>query len=422
MWGLFGVWAFRPANQLNAVQSRTSDRTPGGGARRRHFSWNALLWSLIFPQRAHRILPTIPGLVLVALSLGVGMAAYNSSSNILFLTLSLLLTCLVLSGVLSWLNLRRVRWQLHVPPALRAGHDTSIGLELRNGKSFLPTYGLWFNFAARLRRPDAEQRAESTVRATGAEIRAALSQADAAEIRGRVALAGRLDPRGETRLDWIFQPARRGLLRAELISVGSLFPFGFLRKDIGTALAADAIVWPAPIEYRRHAPVPARRQAGGERVARPGTGSDLIAVRRYATGDSHRLIHWKASARTRQLLVRQFAAESAEGYVVWLRTDAGLWSRAEQFEVLISFAATLTEDLFRGGQLLSIAVNDEPPMPVRRVRDLELFLDTLAVLQPTTAVVAARSGAPAKSNVLTFAPDGARGVGAYVDGQLTASA
>ena len=41
---------------------------------RRRFTWSALLWSLIFPQRAYRIVPTVPGLVLVALSL---MTAYS---------------------------------------------------------------------------------------------------------------------------------------------------------------------------------------------------------------------------------------------------------------------------------------------------------------------------------------------------------
>ena len=33
----------------------------------------------------------MPGTVLIGLSLGIGTAAYNSSSNILFITLSLLL-------------------------------------------------------------------------------------------------------------------------------------------------------------------------------------------------------------------------------------------------------------------------------------------------------------------------------------------
>lgn len=388
---------------------------------RRRFSWTAILWALIYPRQAHRIVPTIPGAVLVALSLGIGLAAYNSSSNILFLTLSLLLTCLVLSGVLSWLNLRGVTWRLTIAPALRVGHDTIVGLALHNGKSFLPTYGLWFNLVARGHRPASEQRAESTVTARGIDIRAALASAEASEVRGRLVLATRLDPGGAAQLDWVFRPSSRGMLRVELASVGSLFPFGFLRKDVGTANCTDVVVWPAPVEYRRFAPLAARRRPGNERVLRAGAGTDLLAVRRYSAGDSHRLIHWKASARTRQLLVRQFSAESAEGCFVWLRSDAGMWPRPEQFETLVSFAATLAEDLFRAERLLAVAINDAPPTPIRRVHDLESFLNELAVLQPTAVVANARERFGGQSNVLTFAPEGARGVAAFAGGSVVAS-
>src|SRR5215212_10855938 len=121
----------------------------GAGNGRAGFSWSAFCWSLVYPQRGNRILPTIPGVVLIALSFGIGTAAYNSSSNILFITLSLLLACLILSGVLSWLNIRGVRWRLLLSPPLRAGHDTVVALELRNRKHFLPTYGLWFELSAR---------------------------------------------------------------------------------------------------------------------------------------------------------------------------------------------------------------------------------------------------------------------------------
>ncbi|OYU97938.1 MAG: DUF58 domain-containing protein, partial [Verrucomicrobiales bacterium VVV1] len=176
---------------------------------------------------------------------------------------------------------------------------------------------------------------------------------------GNVVLRERLDPRSETRLDWSFAPARRGRMRVELAGVGSLFPLGLLKKYVGTELRADVVVWPAAIEYRRLAIAGARRAGGVEQRARAGGGGDLLALRRYADGDSHRLIHWKASARTQQLLVRQFTAESSQGYAVWVRTDAGLWPRAEQFEVLVSFAATLVEDLFRGGQLQTLALDGE---------------------------------------------------------------
>lgn len=396
---------------------------PGVRARRPPFTWAGFLWSMVYPQRGHRILPTMPGVVLIALSFGIGTAAYNSSSNILFITLSLLLACLILSGVLSWLNLRGVRWRLQLAPPFRAGHDTIVALQLQNGKRFLPTYGLWFEFAARPVESAAKQRAESTVNASGAEVRAALARAEAAQKRGRIAFAGRLDAGGEARVEWVLKPEQRGRLRVELVSVGSLFPFGFLRKDIGTELVAEAVVWPAPIEYRRHALAPARRVAGGERVARAGTGGDLLALRRYAAGDSHRLIHWKASARTRTLLVRQFSAESAEGYSIWLRTDAGVWTHAEQFEVLIGFAATLAEDLFRAGRLTGVAINAEPPVPIRGMHDLEAFLNELATIEPVEeAMTGPLPAAVTKRHVMTFGPEGARGVAAFVDGEKAASA
>ena len=396
---------------------------PSGRRRKEPFTWNRLLWSLVYPQRGHRILPTVPGTVLIALAFGIGTAAYNSSSNILFITLSLLLACLILSGVLSWLNLRGVRWRLRPAPPLRAGHDTIVTLELHNTKRFLPTYGLWFELAAKPAEAPGRAKAESTLNAKGAEIRAALAQAEAAIKTGRPALEGRLDPGADGKAEWVFQPEKRGRLRVELTSVGSLFPFGFLRKDIGTDLGYEAIVWPAPIEYRRHATGASRRVTGGERVARAGVGGDLLAVRRYATGDSHRLIHWKASARTRTLLVRQFAAETAEGYSLWLRTDAGVWTRPEQFEVLVGFAATLAEDLFRAGRLFGTAIDAEPPVAVRRVHDLEAFLDRLATIAPAEeAAGRAEEMTMAKRSVMTFGPEGARGVAAYVDGQKMASA
>jgi uncharacterized protein (DUF58 family) len=333
----------------------------------------------------------------------------------------------VLSGVLSWLNFRGVAWRLELAPPLRAGHEAVVGLGLRNRKPFLPTYGLWFDLAARQIEEGPPPAPESTITGRGIDFRAEWAKAGQAEGRGRLFLRERLDPQGEARLDWTFKPGRRGRLRIALASIGSQFPFGFLRKHLATELREELVVWPAPVEYRRLGAAGARRTAGGERAPHAGSGGDLLALRRYAPGDSHRLIHWKASARSRQLLVRQFAAESTEGYSLWLRTDAVVWPRPEQFELLVSFCATLAEDLFRMGQLSAAALDDEAPVPVRRVRDLEALLDRLAVVQPRKSAgaepaTAAPTSATMKRNVLTFAPDGARGVAAYVDGEKTATA
>ncbi len=398
---------------------------PAGSSVRwwRDFKWSTLLWSLVFPARQESIAPTVPGLLLIALSLGIGSAAYNTGNNILFIALSLLLSCLILSGVLSWLNFSSLRWRLATGPALRVGRDAAVALELRSAKKFLPTYGLWFD----LRAVNTSDGTDKAYPEPGKKksVREILAAVDKAETRARLFLRDRLDAGEEARLEWIFRPARRGVLRLELAGVGSLFPFGFLRKTLGGGLRREVVVWPAPVEYRGGGAAVARRSQAGERVARVGSSADLLALRQYESGDSHRLIHWKASARLGKLVVRQFAAESAEGFTLWLRTPAEVWMRAEQFELLVSFTATLAEDLFRAGQLLGAVVNDEPPVAVRGVRDLEEFMDKLAVVECVDGEQRKAEGEKVlltKQNLITFAPDGARGVAAYVDGEKTAAA
>ncbi|HZP61067.1 MAG TPA: DUF58 domain-containing protein [Opitutaceae bacterium] len=389
--------------------------------RGRRFKWSTLLWALVFPARIQRIAATLPGTLLIGLSLGIGMAAYNTANNILFIAFSLLLSCLILSGVLSWLNFSGLGWRLAAAPSLRVGHDAAVGLELRNGKKILPTYGLWFEMRARI--PEAADEPDLRKKS----VREILAAADRAGEQAKLFLRERLDAGSETRMEWTFRPDRRGRLRLELAGVGSLFPFGFLKKTLSCAQQQEVFVWPATVDYRWRGAAAARRPLASERVARAGNGSDLLALRNYEPGDSHRLIHWKASARTGRLMVRQFAAEGAESFIIWLRTPAEMWPRPEQFELAVSVAATMAEDFFRTGKLAGVAVNDEPWQTVRGPRDLEAFLDQLAVIGRIggTAVRENPAGGPlavGRRSVITFTPEGPRGVCAYVDGEKTAAA
>lgn len=380
------------------------------------------MWALVYPRKKERITLTVSGVLLIGLSFGIGSAAYNAANNILFITLSLLLACLILSGVLSWMNFRGLDWRLQVSPPVRVGQEAIVTLVVANRKRRLPTYGLWFELVARPVDIHSDARPESTLTARGIDVRKVFTEADRVVARHRIHLGHRLDPGADVRLEWLFRPEQRGRVRVELERVGSLFPFGFLRKYISVGLAEEVIVWPAPVEYRRLAAASSRQSVGEEKVARAGAGSDLFALRPYQIGDSHRLIHWKASARTRELLVRQFSAENAEAYSLWLRTDAADWPKPEQFELMISLAATLAEDLFRTGKLSRAALNGEAPMQIRRVRDLDGFLDALALAEPNTesAPIVSRSGFG--RNLITFQPDGPRGVAAYVGNDRVASA
>lgn len=366
----------------------------------------------------------------MALSMGIGTAAYNTASNILFITLSLLLACLLLSGLLSWFNLAGVCWRLRRQGPWRAGHEALVTVEVQNRKRWLPTYSLWFELATQPRQLPASEKPDKEMR-----LREILAAAEKFVTRGRIFMRERIEPAGEATFDWVVKPTQRGEAVVELAAVGSLFPFGFLRKSIGVAVKDTVLVWPAQITYQWEGAAAARSGSQGQRSVRAGMGDDLLALRKYDVGDSHRLIHWKASARLGQLMIRQFAAESHDGYVLRLDTPAGVWTRPDQFELLCSLAGTMAEDLFAAGRLQGVCLNGGPLRDTRRLRDIEAFLDLLALLPPGGAEnprdeppragpggTGIHSPGKATHNLITFAPEGARGVAAYVDGHKTASA
>jgi uncharacterized protein (DUF58 family) len=364
---------------------------PGARAWRwRGFQLGRFLIALVVPPRGQKVLPTSAGVVLILIALGIGLAAYNTSSNILFIAFSLLLSTLVVSGFLSWMNLGRTAWRVTLKPPLRAGQQAVLSLEVHNHKRFLPTYCLNFDLKA--------------------------SSGDT----GRLVLRQRLDP-GETRkMEWSFRPRRRGRELVEMTGVNSKFPFGFLHKHFGGRVAREVYVWPPRIVYQVMMDASGSAETIGEAVQRPGHGTEFMSVRRYQQGDSHRHIHWKASARQRKLMVKQLLAENQRGYFLYIETPVVVWENAAQFEQMCSLAASMAEDLFRQGQLVGAVINDGAPILTRRVSDLELLLDQLAVVEPVEHFGGGRL-LPVR-NVITFEPGRPEGVHAILRGRKAASA
>lgn len=102
-------------------------------------------------------------------------------------------------------------------------------------------------------------------------------------------------------------PARqRGWMPLPRLTLASTFPLGLWRAWARWHPALRVLVYPQP--ETPAAPLPARVAASGEGTAR-GTGhDDVAALRPYATGDSPRLIAWKAVARSAsdELISKQF--------------------------------------------------------------------------------------------------------------------
>jgi len=85
-----------------------------------------------------------------------------------------------------------------------------------------------------------------------------------------------------------------------------------------------------------------------ERARRLGPG-DFHGLREYVDGDEPRSIHWKASARSEQLLVKEHTVEGLRRCTVVLDADPDAYRDADGFERAIVAAASLIHSAEREG-------------------------------------------------------------------------
>jgi uncharacterized protein (DUF58 family) len=340
----------------------------------------------ILPKHLQRTKLTLIGWLLILVALGIGTAAYNTSSNILFMTLSLLLSSLVLSGLLSQINFHKLSWTLHPPEHLQVDENGMAEVVLRNQKRIFPSMCI-------------------ALQAGGSEPGAAR----------RLYLEHALAAGQTSRLEWTFVPERRGRYEVSINGLESMFPFGFIRKVAGRRESASMLVWPARVDYSFGYTAGGRRFLTGASKRRAGTGSDLLNLRHYEKGDPPRLIHWKASARLNKLMTRQLAQEGESGYHICLDPAGADWSEP-QFERLCSLVCALSEDLFRAGRLETVVIAGGDMQAVRSLRDLHGFFDQLALLEPAGRAAVPRAPMVARPNSITFKPRGESGLAIHVDG------
>ena len=353
-----------------------------GDRNRKERSLASKIYRLLIPPKGHRTIPTLSGYVLIFVSLAIGVAAYNTSSNILFITVSFLLSSLILSGVLSSLNFSRLSWRLVEQTPYRVNRMAFVRVEIGNAKRFLTTYSLWFDMVAEL-----------------------------SEIKGRLPLARRLNPDRHVSLEWSFLPKKRGRETVRIKGIGSQFPFGFLSKVMPAEEAAEVFVWPERIDYSFNPMGGSEIHFQGQTLKRKGSGEDLIGIREYQIGDPRKHINWKATARRQKIMVREMAEDKQPGYVLSVDTSHQAWKRKDHLEHLCRFAASLAEDLFTHNQLSATIINGAEPRMIRNMADLEEFLNALSVVEAVDRTV--DIGAHRK-NVISFEPVYPGGVHALV--------
>jgi uncharacterized protein (DUF58 family) len=306
--------------------------------------------------------------VFFALTIGVGLAALNTGNNLMYMVLALLLSFLVLSGVLSESALRGIQVRRLLPLELVAEHEGLIGVEVRNGQRRVPSFAVVV---------------EDVVRIDGIP-----------QTAGR-AFALRVAGGGSELRSYRFAPPRRGALEFIGFRVATRFPFGLFSKALWLDAARETLVFPALDPETPAQPSSGTPVRGEQRSGAAGHSPESAGLRSWAPGDAIRRVHWRASLRRGQLLVREQERECAGETHVRLRTAGAAPGPA--FEAAVRRAASEIAADLASGMRVSLQTDAVRFAPAAGPSQRRRLLAHLATVAPGDAPAAARP-APAEGS------------------------
>lgn len=298
------------------------------------------------------------GWVYLGAVMAVALAALNTGNNLLFLILASMIALILMSGILSTIVLSGIQMSLELPEEIFAGESVRARLELRNGKQSLPSFSL---------RIEGIQPKDS---------------AHAAVLETPVYFP--YVPRDERVQQWMpLVFPRRGVYRQEAFRIATRFPFGFLEKARRVDLAKEVLVYPSVAATQDFRDVLPALQGSIESLKK-GRGHDLHALREYRPTDSARYVHWKASARTGTLLVREFNREDDRRVLLVFDPclPADLPEAAAKFERAVALCASIAWYFHETSAMLRFrtAGAETPLAPAREI--ISVILRLLALAQP----------------------------------------
>src|SRR5258706_458433 len=208
----------------------------------------------------------------------------HTANHLLFLILASLIALLLMSGILSSITLSGISLRLVLPEHIFAGQPVRAMVELENEKLTLPSFSL---------------RVEA----------AKTKNAQPVALLDTPVYFPYLPKQDRVQQTIPVTFPHRGVYLQEAFRIVTRFPFGFLRKSRQLNLKTEALVYPSVEPNPEYMEILTGVQGALESLTK-GAGQDLYALRGYVPTDSARHVHWKASARSGSLMVREFTREN----------------------------------------------------------------------------------------------------------------
>ncbi len=228
-----------------------------------------------------RTSPTKEGMVFLGLSLFVGFAALNTGNNLLYLAFGMMLSFIVASGVMSMINLARIQVTVKPTGDAFAASASKLKFSIRNEKYLIPSYSI------------------------------------SIELENEKVFIPYLPAKKESIVGVSYLFRRRGWNKIPEARLSTRFPFGFFRKWIRVDTGENnVLVYPrlqnVSLDYEDIRKNPEHRNPDqeGSSKQRSGSGEDIRSIKEYNSGDNPKLIHWKTTAKTGRVMVREIEEET----------------------------------------------------------------------------------------------------------------
>jgi len=331
---------------------------------------------------------TREGMAYLGVALIIGVAALNTTNNLLFIVLAAMLAAIIVSGFASAAVLRGLELEVAVPEIAFAGKPVTAQVKLHNPKRVIPAFSVRVLSELprkKKKKPGWEwQKTEFVfpkkrewVRVPDYALRRKVLAPQLPAIFEKPVYFTFVPPNSSAEAQVELEFPRRGRYTQDGFHLATRFPFSFLVKSRRVKLTRELLVYPALLEsteFMEMLPL-----ITGEYVSLlRGRGLELYRIREHTPEDPARFVDWKASAKTGSLKVREFAREEESRLrIVFDNALPGAVS-PEAYEHAVSVAASLA---FRfTGEAIDVGYAAPQYNGAPHLYD---FLVYLATVQPT---------------------------------------
>ena len=287
---------------------------------------------------------TREGKRLVLAVLVVGFAALNTGNNLMYLIFSMLLAVVLISLFLPYINLKALEADFEIEEPVHAGVEIPVKISITNKRQLFPSYSVRFTIPG---------------------------------ILDRGLYIEQIKPYSTQEFETTVTFKKRGYVSITDFRLNTSFPFIFFHCSKKPEGKKGVLVYPELMAVEEDIFKPSSISSETGRISRTDT-EEIQSLREYRHGDSIKSIHWKATAKKGELMVKETYESEPRNVTVVLDNTAG--QNNDNFEKAVSLAASISAELIKNGYSLRFITCAKTIPFGSGMEHLLKILDLLAVI------------------------------------------